>query len=155
MFGFFDYTTVDCSSNMTTGSRWITSMVIAEIRAAPICKRSMGTAMMRKHGSMGTISRQVCVTSTGILRSGVRGNYHAPFWNSGRRSDPPLDCNHQVHVALALGAHNGGMVNAQTRTDACKGLGDEGAAAVGNHVLGHPIAQTGGIEHGQRHPTGL
>ena len=22
------------------------------------------------------------------------GNYHAPFWNSGRWSDPPLDCNH-------------------------------------------------------------
>jgi hypothetical protein len=24
--------------------------------------------------------------------SGVLGNGHAPFWNSGRRSDPPLDC---------------------------------------------------------------
>ena len=22
------------------------------------------------------------------------GNYHAPFWNSGRWSDPPIDCNH-------------------------------------------------------------
>jgi hypothetical protein len=47
------------------------------------------------------------------------------------------------------------VVNAQTRTDARKGLGNEGAAAVGNHVLGHPIAQTGGIEHRQRYPTGL
>ena len=25
------------------------------------------------------------------------GNYHAPFWNSGRQSDPPLDCNHHPH----------------------------------------------------------
>jgi hypothetical protein len=23
----------------------------------------------------------------------VLGNGHAPFWNSGRWSDPPLDCN--------------------------------------------------------------
>ena len=22
------------------------------------------------------------------------GNGHAPFWSSGRRSDPPTDCNH-------------------------------------------------------------
>ena len=22
------------------------------------------------------------------------GNGHAPFWSSGRRSDPPIDCNH-------------------------------------------------------------
>jgi hypothetical protein len=22
----------------------------------------------------------------------VKGNFHAPFWNSGRRSDPPIDC---------------------------------------------------------------
>jgi len=24
----------------------------------------------------------------------VPGNGHAPFWSSGRRSDPPIDCNH-------------------------------------------------------------
>ena len=23
----------------------------------------------------------------------MRGNHHAPFWNSGRRSDPSADCN--------------------------------------------------------------
>ena len=23
----------------------------------------------------------------------MHGNGHAPFWNSGRRSDPPIDCN--------------------------------------------------------------
>jgi hypothetical protein len=23
----------------------------------------------------------------------VHGNGHAPFWSSGRRSDPPIDCN--------------------------------------------------------------
>ena len=45
-------------------------------------------------GSIGTISRSVCVTSIGILRSGVRRKSHAPFWSSGRRSDPSIDCNH-------------------------------------------------------------
>src|SRR5215510_14557505 len=48
---------------------------------------------MRKRGSKATISRQVCVPSISILRSGVRRKSHAPFWNSGRRSDPPIDCN--------------------------------------------------------------
>src|SRR2546427_3931241 len=130
-------------------------MGIDTIRALPTCKRSMDTATMRKRGSMETTSRAVCVPSIRTLRSGVRGNYHAPFWNSGRWSDPPLDCNHQVHGALALGAHNRVVVNAQTRTDPFKGLGDEGAAAVRNEVLWHPVASTRGIEHGQRHPTGF
>src|SRR5262245_48735847 len=53
----------------------------------------MDIATMRKRGSMGIISRQVCVTSIRILRSGVRRKPHAPFWSSGRRSDPPIDCN--------------------------------------------------------------
>ena len=34
---------------------------------------------------------------------------------------------HQVHVALALGTHNGLMVNAKPSTDAFKGLRNEGA----------------------------
>jgi hypothetical protein len=84
---------VGCSSNMTTGSRWITLTVTTEIRAMRICKRSMGTATMRKRGSKGTISRQVCVTSIKILRSGVRRKFHAPLWSSGRRGDPCTDCN--------------------------------------------------------------
>src|SRR5712664_763485 len=45
----------------------------------------------------------------------------------------PLDvemCLHQVHVALALGAHNRVVVNAQTRTDPFKGVGDEGSPTV-------------------------
>jgi hypothetical protein len=49
--------------------------------------------MMRKPGNEGSTSRLVCVTSIRILRSGVMRNYHAPFWNSGRRRDPPIDCN--------------------------------------------------------------
>src|SRR4029453_13113935 len=53
----------------------------------------MDTATMRRRGSMGTISRTVGVTSIRTLRSGVLGNGHAPCWNSGRWSDPPLDCN--------------------------------------------------------------
>jgi len=84
---------VGCSSNMTTGSRWITLTVTTEIRAMRICKRSMDTATMRKRGSKGTISRQVCVTSIKILRSGVRRKFHAPLWSSGRRGDPSTDCN--------------------------------------------------------------
>jgi hypothetical protein len=39
------------------------------------------------------LSRQVCVTSVKILRSGVPGNRHAPIWNSGRRGDSSADCN--------------------------------------------------------------
>src|SRR5919204_4133634 len=84
---------VGCSSNMTTGLRWTISMVITVIRALRTCKRCMDIATMRKRGSKETISRQVCVTSIRILRSGVRRKSHAPFWSSGRRSAPPTDCN--------------------------------------------------------------
>jgi hypothetical protein len=56
------------------------------------CKPYMDIAMMRRPGSKRNISRWVCVTSIAILRSGVKGNFHAPFWSSGRRSDPPIDC---------------------------------------------------------------
>src|SRR5215831_20013222 len=84
---------VGCSSNMTTGSRWIIATETTATRAIRTCKRCMDTATMRKRGNRGTISRQVCVTSIRILRSGVRRKSHAPFWSSGRRSDPPIDCN--------------------------------------------------------------
>ena len=84
---------VGCSSNMTTGSRWIIAMGITEIRAPRTCKRCMDTATIRKRGNKGTTYRQVCVTSTRTLRSGVPGNGHAPFWNSGRRITPHTDCN--------------------------------------------------------------
>jgi hypothetical protein len=53
----------------------------------------MDTAMMRKRGSIANISREVSVTSIRKLRSGVMRKSHAPFWSSGRRSDPPIDCN--------------------------------------------------------------
>src|SRR2546427_13053908 len=68
-------------------------MVITAIRAMRICKRFMDTAIMRKRGSTETTSRQVCVTSIKILRSGVRRKFHAPLWSSGRRGDPSTDCN--------------------------------------------------------------
>src|SRR5215471_8793966 len=84
---------VGCSSNMTTGLRWTISMGTTAIRALRTCKRCMDIATMRKRGSTETISRQVCVPSIRILRSGVRRKSHAPFWSSGRRSDPPIDCN--------------------------------------------------------------
>ena len=69
------------------------SMAITAMRALRMCKRCMDTAMMRKHGSTKTISRQVCVTSIKILRSGVRRKFHAPLWSSGRRGDSSTDCN--------------------------------------------------------------
>src|SRR4029453_16535129 len=53
----------------------------------------MDIATMRKRERTGTISRQVCVTSIKILRSGVRGNHHAPIWNSGRGGGSSSDCN--------------------------------------------------------------
>jgi hypothetical protein len=28
--------------------------------------------------------------------------YHAPFWSSGRRSDPPIDCNMLALAMLSL-----------------------------------------------------
>src|SRR5919109_1724577 len=85
--------TVGCTSNMTTASRWTISMAITAMRALRICKRFMDTAIMRKRGSTETTSRQVCVTSIKILRSGVRRKFHAPLWSSGRRGDPSTDCN--------------------------------------------------------------
>jgi hypothetical protein len=142
--------TAGCSSNMTTGSRWIIAMVTAAIRATAICKRSMDTATMRKRGSKGTISRQVCVTSIRILRSGVHGNGHAPFWNSGRRSDPPLDCNHPVLIALALGALNRFMPDLQPCTDGFEVVGGVGPAAVRHQRVRDPIAETGCVGHWQR-----
>src|SRR5207247_3080594 len=62
----------------------------------------MDTATTRKRGSTRTISRSVCVISIRILRSGVRRKSHAPFWSSGRRSDPPIDCN---RANLAIRQH--------------------------------------------------
>jgi hypothetical protein len=69
-------------------------MVLDAMRALATCQRFMDTATMRKRGSVETPSRGVCVTNIRTLRSGVPGNGHAPFWSSGRRSDPPIDCNH-------------------------------------------------------------
>jgi hypothetical protein len=85
--------TAGCSSNMMTSWRLTTSAGIDETPAITISKSYMDTAMMRRPGNMGSTSRSVCVTSIRTLRSGVHGNGHAPFWSSGRRSDPPIDCN--------------------------------------------------------------
>ena len=85
---------VSWASTMMTGWRSSMGMVIDAMRALAMCKRSTDTATMRKRWSVETISRGVCATNIRTLRSGVPGNRHAPFWSSGRRSDPPLDCNH-------------------------------------------------------------
>jgi hypothetical protein len=31
-----------------------------------------------------------------LLRSGVKRNFHAPFWSSGGGSDAPADCNNTL-----------------------------------------------------------
>jgi len=77
-------------------------MAITTMRALRICKRFMDTAIMRKRGSTETTSRQVCVTSIKILRSGVRRKFHAPLWSSGRRGDPSTDCN---RINLSIRQH--------------------------------------------------
>ena len=74
-------------------------MAITAIRALRTYKRSMDTAIMRKRGSTKTISRQVCVTSIKILRSGVRRKFHAPLWSSGRRGDSSTDWN-RLHATF-------------------------------------------------------
>ena len=70
----------------------------------------------------------------------MRGNYHAPFWNSGRRSDPSLDCNHEVLVTFALGAGDGAVVNAQAGADRFDVVGDVGATLVGDQVGRRAVA---------------
>src|SRR5262245_29839472 len=100
----------------------------------------MDTATMRKRGSMATTSRAVCMPSITTLRSGVRGNHHAPFWNSGRRSDPPLDCNHKVLMALTLGADEGLVPELQPGADRFKVGGGVGLAAIRDESLRDPIA---------------
>ena len=30
----------------------------------------------------------------------MKRKFHAPFWNSGRRGDPPIDCNCLPHASL-------------------------------------------------------
>jgi hypothetical protein len=91
-------------------------MVTTVIRALGTSKRCMDIATMRKRGSKETISRQVCVTSISILRSGVRRKSHAPFWSSGRRSDPPIDCN---RVNLTIRQHVAAV--GRRVTTLCKG----------------------------------
>jgi hypothetical protein len=87
---------MSCSSNMMTSLRLTISVGIDEIPAIAISKLYMDTAMMRKLGNMVSTSRSVCVTRIRTLRSGVHGNGHAPFWSSGRRSDPPIDCSRML-----------------------------------------------------------
>ena len=48
---------VGCSSNMTTGSRWIILMGTTVMRAWRTCKRCMDIATRRKRGNKETISR--------------------------------------------------------------------------------------------------
>ena len=91
-------------------------MATTAIRALQTCKRFMDTATMRKRGSIKTISRQVCVTSVKILRSGVPGNRHAPIWNSGRRGDSSADCN---RVNLSIRQHVAAV--GRRVTTLCKG----------------------------------
>jgi hypothetical protein len=85
----------------------------------------------------------------------VHGNGHAPFWNSGRRSDPPLDCNHPIQIALTLGADDGLVPDLQPGADRLKVGRRIGPATVGDEIRGRAVAETGGVEDHQRHPGGF
>src|SRR5215471_19324486 len=68
----------------------------------------------------------------------------------------PLDikmCLHEVLIAFALRADNRLMLNLQPFTDRLEGARGEGPATIRDQGHGGAIAQTGGIEHGQRYPT--
>jgi hypothetical protein len=95
---------------MLIGSRATTSVALEVMRALPSCPRCMDTATPRKRGSTRTLARSVCVLSIRRLRSGVRRKSHAPFWSSGRRSDPPLDCNRLNRTIRQHGAAVGRRV---------------------------------------------
>ena len=60
---------------------------------------------------------------------------------------------HQVHIALALGTHNGLVVYVQAGTDRFELFRDVGAPAIGNQGLRRAIAGTGRIEHREGGPT--
>jgi hypothetical protein len=45
----------------------------------------------------------------------VRRKSHAPFWSSGRRSDPPIDCNNEDDLGKALKqVKNAGLIPEET-----------------------------------------
>jgi hypothetical protein len=85
----------------------------------------------------------------------VRGNHHAPFWNSGRRSDPPLDCNHPVQVAFTLGTDDGLMLDLQPGADRFEVVRGISPPAVRHHRLRGSVPETGRIQHHQGHPRGF
>src|SRR4029450_6964586 len=41
---------------------------------------------------VGVVTRRVPMTRDAALRSRVKGNFYARFWNSGGRGDSPADC---------------------------------------------------------------
>jgi hypothetical protein len=84
---------VGCSANRRTSGRLTIAVGIDEIPAIGISTPDLDTARTRTPGHRVSTSRSVCVTRSRALRSGVHGNGHAPCWSSGRRSDPPIDCN--------------------------------------------------------------
>src|SRR5215813_10928208 len=98
----------------------------------------MDIATMRKRGSTGIISRQVCVTSIRILRSGVRRKSHAPFWSSDRRSDPPIDCN-RLNLSLRQ------RVAAMRRRSATSCQGEDG---LGQHLVLFQVYHNFVLSHG-------
>jgi 5-methylcytosine-specific restriction endonuclease McrA len=63
-----------------------------------------------------------------------------PFWNSGRRSDPPLDCNQQVLIALAPGALNRFMPDLQPGTDGFEIVGSASASTASSREDSDPRA---------------
>jgi hypothetical protein len=129
------------------------------MRAIATCKRFMDTATMRKRGSVETISRGVCVTNIRTLRSGVPGNGHAPFWSSGRRSDPPTDCNHHPggsQAAFLTGlAHLYNLIPYQRRAKNAALCGVEvegGVLPTSDWLLSLQILTSGGYRYAPEPP---
>ena len=83
-------------------------------------------------------------------------------WGGGQGElilvQPPLNIEvrlHEIFVALALGAQQGVGRNLQPLQDGGDIVGGERPARVGDQVLRHPVAETGGIEDHEGDPTGF
>src|SRR5215471_7687741 len=103
--------------------------------------------LVRQAGSIGCLLMIYGVCRRSVPSGGTQVKYK-------RRSDIKVGL-HEVHIALALGTHDGMVVNAQPGADAFESVGHKGPPTVGNEVDGAAIALTGGIQHRQRDPARL
>jgi hypothetical protein len=69
-----------------------------ETPARSISKPSIDIAMTRKAGHKESTFRWVDVTTAQDTEKRGEEKFSAPFWSSGRRSDPPADCDGDTTV---------------------------------------------------------